>query len=105
MLFAPGVFNEPFGLTLIESMACGCPVVAFDKGSIPEIVEHEKTGFVVNNVVEMILAVSRIAEIDRKYCRNYVLNKFNVKNMVDKYEEIYKRIIKENKEIKTAEAV
>lgn len=89
----PITWPEPFGLTIIESMACGTPVVAFKLGSIPEIIEDGKSGYVVENVSQMIEAVVSIPKIDREYCRKYVLNKFSVKNMVDGYEEIYHKIL------------
>lgn len=89
----PITWPEPFGLTMIESMACGTPVVAFKLGSIPEIIEDGKSGFVVEDVTGMIEAVANIAKIDREYCRKYVLNRFSVKNMVDGYEEVYDQIL------------
>lgn len=89
----PVIFSEPFGLTLIESMACGTPVVAMNRGAIPEVVESGKTGFVVKNIDEMISAVVNIKSIDRTYCRKYVLQKFNEKNMADKYESLYRNIL------------
>lgn len=93
----PVVFKEPFGLTLIESMACGCPVVAFDKGAIPEIILNGKTGFVVSDTKGMVRAVKKISSIKRKGCREYVLKNFNTKRMVDEYEKIYHEILKKSK--------
>lgn len=92
----PAQWKEPFGLTLIEAMACGCPVVAFGKGSIPEIVRDRKTGFVVEDAEEMIEAITRIKEIDRQYCRDYALKNFNAQRMTDEYEKIYNKIINGN---------
>jgi glycosyltransferase involved in cell wall biosynthesis len=89
----PVTWREPFGLTLIEAMACGCPVVAINKGSIPEIVLHEKTGYVVSDVDEIIDAIRGIDKIDRTYCRAYALQTFNGKRMADGYEEIYRKIL------------
>jgi glycosyltransferase involved in cell wall biosynthesis len=89
-------WREPFGLTLIEANACGCPVVAFRMGSIPEIVAHGKTGFVVDTLEEMIDAVLKIHEIDRAECRRYVLENFNAHRMAVGYEELYKKILKKN---------
>ena len=80
---------EPFGLTLVEAMACGCPVVAFNKGSIPEIVAHGKTGFVVDTVEEMITVVKHISTIQRTTCREYALTTFNEQRMVSSYESLY----------------
>lgn len=88
----PVTWKEPFGLTMIEAMACGCPVVAFNKGSIPEVIENGKTGFIVQDVGEMISAVKRIKDIDRQTCREFSLRNFSARAMADKYEEIYYRI-------------
>ncbi|MBI2639555.1 MAG: glycosyltransferase family 4 protein [Candidatus Sungbacteria bacterium] len=84
--------REPFGLVMIEAMACGTPVIGFRKGSVPEIVEHGKTGFVVNTPEGMVKAIGRLSEINRKICRKTVEDKFSLKQMVDKYEEIYKKL-------------
>jgi glycosyltransferase involved in cell wall biosynthesis len=84
-------YQEPFGLTLIEAMATGCPVVAFNAGSIPEIIEHGKTGYVVNNLDQMIEAVQQIDTIDRAYCRERVLTNFNAAQMADGYERLFRK--------------
>jgi glycosyltransferase involved in cell wall biosynthesis len=84
---------EPFGLTLIEAMACGAPVVAFGLGAIPELVQNGVTGFVVENVEEMVEAVKRIGTIDRAACRAHALKNFSAKRMADGYEEVYRRAI------------
>jgi glycosyltransferase involved in cell wall biosynthesis len=89
----PTGFAEPFGLTLIESMACGSPVIAFDKGAIPEVIENGKTGFVVKNLEQMIAAVANVDKIDREYCRRYALDTFNIQRMADGYEQMYQRAI------------
>lgn len=89
----PVTWPEPFGLTLIEAMACGTPVVAFDQGSIPEVIKHGSTGYVVHNVDEMTAAVSRIDRIDRRECRRHVLKYFSVEQMVDNYELVYDAIL------------
>jgi glycosyltransferase involved in cell wall biosynthesis len=92
----PATWREPFGLTLIEAMACGCPVVAFGRGSIPEIIENGVTGFVVDDLDGMAEAIEAISGIDRQVCRDYALSRFNAKIMTDKYEEIYRRVTKES---------
>lgn len=92
----PITWPEPFGLTIIESMACGTPVVAFNLGSMPEIIEDGKSGYIVEDVSSMIEAVAKIQKIDRQYCRKYVLDKFSVGNMVDGYESIYHKILSQN---------
>jgi glycosyltransferase involved in cell wall biosynthesis len=88
---------EPFGLTLIESMACGCPVVAFNMGSIPEVISHGETGFVVNNELEMIDAVAKIDEISRTQCRYYALKHFSAERMTTDYVKLYGDILERRK--------
>jgi glycosyltransferase involved in cell wall biosynthesis len=90
----PCTWREPFGLTLIEAMACGCPVIAMNKGAIPEIIKDGETGFIVEDVDEMINAVEEIDTIDRKLCRKHVLKNFNAQKMAKEYEQIYKKILK-----------
>jgi glycosyltransferase involved in cell wall biosynthesis len=94
-LLYPATWREPFGLVLIETMACGAPVIAFGRGSIPEIITHGKTGFVVDDVEEMIDAVHALDTIDRTTCRQHVLDNFSVKRMVDGYEAVYQKILEE----------
>lgn len=93
----PITWEEPFGLTIIEAMACGCPVIGFSLGSVPELVIDGKTGFVVDNVDEMIDAVSKIEGIDRTNCRKYVLENFSAEKMADGYEKIYRQILSKDK--------
>jgi glycosyltransferase involved in cell wall biosynthesis len=85
----PGLWREPFGLTLIEAMACGCPVVALRRGAIPEIIEHYKTGFIANSIEEIPDYIRKSAQLDREYCRNSVLQRFSASTMVDQYELLY----------------
>ncbi len=92
-LLHPVTWPEPFGLTMIEAMACGTPVVAFDEGSIPEVVKNGKTGYVVTDVESMMNAVEKIKKIDRKYCREYALTNFNDKKMTENYLQLYKKIL------------
>ena len=88
---------EPFGLVVIESMACGTPVIAFKEGSMPELIEDGKTGFLVNSVEEACQALKKINQISREYCREYVKNNFNLKRMVNRYERLYKKVLKNAK--------
>jgi len=85
---------EPFGLVVIESMACGVPVIAFKEGSLPELIEEGKTGFLVSSVEEACQAVRKIDKISREYCREYIKKNFNLKRMVNRYEKLYKKILK-----------
>ena len=89
----PVTWPEPFGLTLIEAMACGCPVVAFDQGSIPEVVAHGVSGYVVHTIEEMADATVSIDKINRSACRTYALSHFSEEQMTDGYEKIYENIL------------
>jgi glycosyltransferase involved in cell wall biosynthesis len=86
-------FEEPFGLSVIEAMACGTPVIATRRGSMPELIEHGVTGFLVDTVEEAVAAVERIGEIDRASCRRRVAERFSVDRMADDYLALYRRII------------
>lgn len=92
-LLHPIFFAEPFGLSVVEAMACGTPVVAFNKGSMPEIIDNGKNGFIVENVDEAVEALGKISEIDRQCCRDTVENRFSVERMVDDYIKVYQQII------------
>jgi glycosyltransferase involved in cell wall biosynthesis len=98
-LLAPITWPEPFGLFLIEAMACGTPVVVFNRGSAPEIVKQGETGFVVETVTEMADAVDRVYQIDRRRCREYVEEKFDVPRMVDDYLGAYEKVLSERDEL------
>jgi len=87
-------WSEPFGIVLIEALACGVPVVAYPFGSVPEIIEDGVSGFLVNNVEEAVRAVKNIARIDRKKCRESFELRFSAKRMAQDYKSIYSRIAK-----------
>ena len=95
-LLFPIKWEEPFGLVPIEAMACGTPVIAFNRGSVPEIIKDGKTGFIVKNIWEMVRAIEKIPQISRKECRKWVEKKFTVQKMAEGYEKIYRSIIKKN---------
>jgi glycosyltransferase involved in cell wall biosynthesis/quercetin dioxygenase-like cupin family protein len=98
-LLHPINFNEPFGLSVIESMACGTPVIAFDKGSMPELIENGHNGFLVKTVQEAIHAVAHIKDIDRACCRRRVQRHFTINRMVEEYIQVYETILeKTNRE-------
>ena len=92
-LLAPITWPEPFGLFMVEAMACGTPVIAFDHGAAPEIVVHGETGFIVHSVEEMVEAVGEVHHIDHKLCREHVERHFDVPRMVDDYVAAYERIL------------
>jgi glycosyltransferase involved in cell wall biosynthesis len=91
-LLFPVDWPEPFGLVMIEAMACGTPVVARPCGSVPEIVVHGRTGFVADTLVELADAVKRLDEIDRTECRRHVEQRFSAARMAEDYEQIYRRL-------------
>ncbi len=93
-LLHPISFEEPFGLSVVESMLCGTPVIAFNKGSMPELILDGKTGFLINSIDEAMEAVNSISSIDRNYCREYAASKFSRQKMIDGYLEVYKRVLK-----------
>jgi glycosyltransferase involved in cell wall biosynthesis len=92
-LLFPINWNEPFGMVLIEAMACGTPVVAWKLGSVPEIIEDGKSGFIVNNMEEAISAVGRISSLDRSMVRKVFENKFTAKRMATDYLKVYSDLI------------
>ncbi|MEJ0021432.1 MAG: glycosyltransferase family 4 protein [Candidatus Doudnabacteria bacterium] len=93
-LLFPIKWAEPFGLVMVEAMACGTPVIAYDQGSVPELVKNGRTGFVVRNKDEMIKAVGKIDLIRRKDCRAWVAQNFSAEKMVKSYLELYKKLVK-----------
>jgi glycosyltransferase involved in cell wall biosynthesis len=92
-LVCPYDWPEPFGLVLIEALACGTPVLAYRRGSIPEIIDDGITGFVCENLSEMAEAVGRISLIDRRRCRMAFEERFTAERMARDYVALYERII------------
>ena len=92
-LLHPILFDEPFGLSVIEAMACGTPVIAFSRGSMPELVRHGENGFLVQNLEEAVGAVNRLPEIRREHCRRFVEEGFSAARMVDDYVTVYERVL------------
>jgi len=86
-------FDEPFGLSVIEAMACGTPVIAYRRGSMPELIEHGVTGFLVDGFDEAVAAIGRLGEIDRRACRRAIEERFTVDRMADDYLALYRRIL------------
>lgn len=86
-------FEEPFGLSVIEAMACGTPVIASRRGSMPELIEHGVNGFLIDSADEAIQAIDRIDEIDRDRVRRTVAERFTIERMADAYLALYRRIL------------
>jgi glycosyltransferase involved in cell wall biosynthesis len=92
-LLHPIHFAEPFGLAVVEAMACGTPVIATRRGSMPEIVDEGVTGFLVASVAEAIAAVPAAAELDRRTIRATAERRFGVDRMVEDYLAVYREIL------------
>jgi glycosyltransferase involved in cell wall biosynthesis len=91
-LLFPIEWEEPFGLVMIESMACGTPVVAFRRGSVPEVMTEGVTGFVVDDIRGAVDAVLATAALDRRSCRRAFVERFSVARMASDYQAVYRRL-------------
>jgi glycosyltransferase involved in cell wall biosynthesis len=91
-LLFPIDWPEPFGLVMIEAMACGTPVIARPCGSVPEVIVDGRTGFVGDTLIELADAVKRLDDIDRAECRRHVESRFSVSRMSEGYEQLYRRL-------------
>ena len=113
-ILLPIQWEEPFGLVMIEAMACGTPVIAYNRGSVPEILRDGLTGFIIDpddedrpgkggwiikkqGIEGLVEAIKRIGEIDRRACREHVEVNFSVEKMVNGYEKVYETVIGKNK--------
>jgi glycosyltransferase involved in cell wall biosynthesis len=96
-LLFPIDWPEPFGLVMIESLSCGTPVIAYRNGSVPEIIEHGVTGFIVNNQEEAVEAARNIESIDRAGCRNVYEKRFSSTQMANNYVRVYQRLMNDAK--------
>lgn len=92
-LLFPIDWPEPFGLVMIEAMACGTPVIAFQRGSVSEVMSEGKVGFIVNTVEEAVAAVEKIDFIDRCYCRRVFDERFSAECMANNYVKAYEKVI------------
>ncbi|MET0829884.1 MAG: glycosyltransferase family 4 protein [Microbacterium sp.] len=92
VLLHPIHFDEPFGLSVVEAMACGAPVIAYRRGSMPEIIDDGVTGFAVTDAAEAVAAVPAAAALDRALVRARARERFDVERMVDGYLDVYERV-------------
>lgn len=93
-------WNEPFGLVMAEAMSCGTPVIAFRRGSVPEVIQNGKTGYIVNpkeGIAGLKKALLKIDKIKPRDCREHVEKNFSLETMIDNYEKTYKELILKNK--------
>ena len=91
-LLFPIDWPEPFGLVMIESMACGCPVIAMRRGSVPEVMDHGVTGFIIDNEDEAVEALARLPELDRGAVRRRFEQRWTAQRMAQDYVEVYERL-------------
>ena len=94
-LLFPIDWPEPFGLVMIEAMACGTPVIAKAYGSVPEVLKHGENGFIISNVEEAVLAIQKISSISRQRCRESFEKRFTAEHMARGYMKIYKKMMQE----------
>jgi glycosyltransferase involved in cell wall biosynthesis len=92
-MLMPLLWEEPFGIVMAEALACGSPVIGLRRGSLPEIVQEGVNGFVCDSVDQMVTAVGRIAEIDRRECRRIAEDKFSDRVIVECYERLYRELV------------
>jgi glycosyltransferase involved in cell wall biosynthesis len=93
-LLFPIDWPEPFGLVMIEAMACGTPVIAYRSGAVPEVMEEGHTGFIVQGLEDAVEAVRRVPELSRKRCREIFDQQFTAARMAQDYVQLYERLIK-----------
>src|ERR1700731_2249172 len=91
-LLFPIDWPEPFGLVMIEAMACGTPVIAYRSGSVPEVIEDDVTGFIVEDEKQAIAAVHRLEELDRRKIRSRFEERFSARRMAKEYEGLYRKL-------------
>jgi glycosyltransferase involved in cell wall biosynthesis len=101
-LLFPIDWPEPFGLVMIEAMACGTPVIAYRGGAVPELVEPGQTGFIVEGLEDAVEAVRRVAQLSRKRCREVFKQRFTATRMAHDYVQQFERLIARNQEVSEA---
>jgi glycosyltransferase involved in cell wall biosynthesis len=92
-------WQEPFGLVMIEALACGTPVIARRCGSVPEVIEHGVTGYIADDIDAIVQAIQRIDELSRAQCREVFEARFTAEIMVDNYERVYRRLIESRSQV------
>jgi hypothetical protein len=94
LLLFPIDWPEPFGLVMIEAMACGTPVIAFKSGSVPEVIDDGITGFVVSGEAEAVEAIGRLSELDRRQVRTHFEKRFTSRRMAEEYVGSYNGLVR-----------
>ena len=90
----PIQWPEPFGIVMIEALACGTPVIAYRRGSVPEVLQHGVTGFIVDDVDGAVDALEKLEQIDRRACRKHFERHFSDERMAAEYLSIYKKLVR-----------
>jgi glycosyltransferase involved in cell wall biosynthesis len=98
-LLAPFDWPEPFGLVFIEALACGTPILALRRGSVPELIDNGQTGFICDNADQMVKAVPRISTLNRSHCRHAFERRFMVERMVQDYLSAYEALVNSQDEM------
>jgi glycosyltransferase involved in cell wall biosynthesis len=98
-LLFPIDWPEPFGLVMIEAMACGTPVIAFHSGAVPEVIDEGRTGFVVKGLEDAVEAVRRVPRLSRKRCREVFEQRFTAARMAHDYVQVYEQLIKQKQRL------
>jgi glycosyltransferase involved in cell wall biosynthesis len=93
-LLFPIDWPEPFGLVILEAMACGTPIIAFRRGSVPELIEEGVTGYIVEDIEGALQALGKIQDFDRRRCRQVFEERFSAARMAQDYLAVYRRVIK-----------
>jgi glycosyltransferase involved in cell wall biosynthesis len=101
-LLFPIAWREPFGLAMIEAMACGTPVIAFRGGSVPEVVEDGVSGFIVEDEVQAAAAVACLHHLDRARIRGVFAERFTVRRMAEDYLDLYRQLIAPERRLRWA---
>jgi glycosyltransferase involved in cell wall biosynthesis len=91
-LLFPIEWAEPFGLVMIEALACGTPVIAWPRGSVPEVITNGETGYIVDNIADAVEAVARVEKLDRRSCRQAFERRFDAARMTREYVDVYQRL-------------
>jgi glycosyltransferase involved in cell wall biosynthesis len=86
-------FEEPFGLSVVEAMCCGTPVIAYNRGSMPELIRHKRTGYLVNTEEEATAVVPQLSGINRNICRQWAMEMFSKEKMTNEYFKLYEQIL------------